>query len=336
MVMSAANTIPAEILTAIDRWTWRMFRSAKRVHIMDPEGTDLWYTARDEYFDSRREFFNEEHVKQWYPQNVAYGRTYLPGHIWGKPNYLLPKGLEDGTGIVAGTMNHIGPYPHMRIRFEGSRVVNIEAGGKFGDKLRNFLDRTHDLQYPGMPGKGLMYWWEASVGTNPKIYRPRKRYLHGWNCALYERMRSGIIHIGYGSVVSSEFEKQAVLNGMPIVGHWHVHLNFPTVEIEKKGGGKERIIEDGRLLALDDPEIRKIASKYGDPELFLQEDWIPAIPGINVDGDYWRDYANDPADWTMTELHICERWHHLFARMVGIECAPDHHGGAHGHQHQHG
>lgn len=336
MVMSAANTIPAELLAAIDAWTWRMFCSAKRVHITDPEGTDVWYTAHDTYFDANRQFYNEEHIRNWYPQNVAYGRTYLPGHIWGKPNFLLPRGLEDGNGVVAGTMNHIGPYPHMRLKFDGSRVVDIEGGGQFGDKLRNYLDQTYNIQYPGMPGKGLFYWWEASVGTNPKIYRPRKGYLQGWNCALHERQRSGIIHIGYGSVISSDYEKQAVLGGIPIVGHWHVHLNFPTVTIEKKGGGTDTVIRDGRLLALDDPDIRKIAAKYGDPDMWLQEDWIPAVPGINVEGDYWRDYAEDPMDWTMTELHICERWHHLFAKMMGIQCdhghkgCNAHHGAHHG------
>jgi len=321
MVMSAAHTVPAEILKAIDEWTWDRCRRTKRMHIVDPEGTDIWYTAHDEYFDSSRTYFNEEHIKQWYPQNVAYGRTYLPGHLWGKPNFLLPGAKEDGTGIVAGTMNHIGPFPHIRLKMEGSKVVDIEGGGEFGDKLRNLLDQTYNVQYPGHPDKGLMYWWENSIGTNPKIHRPRSGYLDGWNCALYERMRSGVVHIGYGSVISSAMEKEAVLSGMPIVGHWHVHLYFPDVDIETVDGGTERIIEDGRLLALDDPHVREVAAKYGDPDDFLQEDWIPAIPGINMEGDYWRDYAHDPMDWTATELSICRKWHHLYMKMTGAEHA---------------
>ncbi len=52
---------------------------------------------------------------------------------------------------------------------------------------------------------------------------------------------------------------------------------------------------------LDDPEVRKTAAKYGDPDEVLQEAWIPAIPGINVDGDYWQDYASNPAVWITRE-----------------------------------
>jgi hypothetical protein len=29
------------------------------------------------------------------------------------------------------------------------------------------------------------------------------------------------------------------------------------------------------MLALDDPEVRKIAEKYGDPDELLREDWVP-------------------------------------------------------------
>jgi len=38
-----------------------------------------------------------------------------------------------------------------------------------------------------------------------------------------------------------------------------------------------RIVEKGHLLALDDPEVRAIAAKYGDPDELLREDWIPEV-----------------------------------------------------------
>jgi hypothetical protein len=316
MVMSAAHTFPAELLIAIDHWTWDRMREGRAVHITDPEGTDLSYTSRAEYWDDKREFFNDEYITRFYPQNVAYGRTYLPGHIWGKPNFYLPQGLEDGHGTIAGTMNHVGPFPWINMTVENSSITGIEGGGLFGEKLRAIADRTADIQYPGMPGKGLLHWWEASIGTNPKIHRPRKDYMRGWNCALFERMRSGIVHIGFGSIISSAPETEATLAGLPNVGHWHVHLNYPTVTLETADGGREAIIEDGRLMALDDPEIRRLAERHGDPDRLLAEDWIPAVPGINMEGDYWRDYAQDPTGWTMAELNICRKWHHLYMKMI--------------------
>jgi len=33
----------------------------------------------------------------------------------------------------------------------------------------------------------------------------------------------------------------------------------------------------------------------------LEYDWIPALPGINYPGDYWRDYAHDPVSWIRRE-----------------------------------
>ena len=59
-------------------------------------------------------------------------------------------------------------------------------------------------------------------------------------------------------------------------------------------GKQFRLIDKGHLTLLDDPEIRKIAAKYGNPDEILKEKWVPAMPGINVPGDYMADYAKDP------------------------------------------
>lgn len=326
MVMSKANTIPGEILVALDEWIWDRIRAARRVHITDPEGTDLWYTSHDEYWDADRSYFNDEAMQHWYPQSPEYGKTYLPGHIWGKPNFLLPPHLEDLTGVAAGTLNDMGPYPYLKLKIENTHVVDIEGGGGFGDKLRRIQDETSHLQYPGNPLKGLLHMWEASIGTNPGVYRPRKGYGDGWNCGLNERMRSGVIHLGFGTVVSSGPEVQAAEAGFEWVGHWHIHLDFPTYEVEYADGTTEELISGGRLRALDDPDVRELAARFGDPEELLEESWVPAVPGINVDGDYQRDYAQDPNTWVQTELTICRKWHHLYMKMTGAEhSGHDHH-----------
>ena len=80
-------------------------------------------------------------------------------------------------------------------------------------------------------------------------------------------------------------------------GHLHIHLQFATVEIKNQKGQTHKVIDNGHLTALDDPDVRKLASKYGNPDEILKEAWIPKIPGINVAGDYEKDYASDPATW---------------------------------------
>ena len=42
------------------------------------------------------------------------------------------------------------------------------------------------------------------------------------------------------------------------------------------------VIDRGHLLSLDDPEVQKVAEKYGDPKELLAEEWIPAVPGVNA------------------------------------------------------
>jgi hypothetical protein len=37
---------------------------------------------------------------------------------------------------------------------------------------------------------------------------------------------------------------------------------------------------------LDDPDVRTLAAKYGDPYKLLTENWIPEISGINAPGSY--------------------------------------------------
>ncbi len=75
-----------------------------------------------------------------------------------------------------------------------------------------------------------------------------------------------------------------------------MHNYFATFEVKLRGTDRwYKIVDKGWLSAMDDPEVRSIASKYGVPDRLLRYDWIPPLPGINCEGDYLRDYAPDPA-----------------------------------------
>ena len=104
-----------------------------------------------------------------------------------------------------------------------------------------------------------------------------------------------MIHMGFGTLWRSEEEKWAGENGI-LYGHLHIHLLFPTFRIITKSGKEYTIIKNGRLTALDDPEVRELAEKYGDPDDLLREDWIPQIPGITAAGSY-DEYARNPGAW---------------------------------------
>ncbi len=66
--------------------------------------------------------------------------------------------------------------------------------------------------------------------------------------------------------------------------------------VVETASGEVPVIERGRLAAYDDPDVRDLASRYGDPDRLLRDDWVPDIPGITVDGSY-EAYAADPGRW---------------------------------------
>jgi len=316
ILASPAHAMPIEVLNAIDLWTWDRVRTCKRARITDPEGTDIEFTNHPGYWDANREFYNQDLTSATWTNNEHFGKTYLPGHVTGRPWMFLP-GKEDGNGVIAGTTNHIAPCDWTQLIVENSKIVKINEGGEFGNKLRALMDETDDIQYPEFPGKGLLYWWEASIGTNPHIHRPREQFPSGFVNCLYERVRSGVIHMGFGTIISSMAERRAARAGN-LVGHWHLHLYFPTYMMEREGDN-ETLIENGRLGALDDPKIRKLCAKYGDVDLWLDESWNPAVPGLNMDGDYWEHYGKDPLHWVNTELEICRNYHPMFMKMTGAD-----------------
>ena len=204
ILASPAHTMPIAVINAIDKWTWDRVRSAKRARIVDPEGTDIEFTNHSEYWDSRREFYSPDLTTATWRGNEHFGKQYLPGHITGRPWMFHPT-KEDGNGVIAGTTNHITACDWTQLIIENSKITRINEGGEFGDKLRAVMARAKDIQYPTFPDKGIMYWWEASIGTNPHIHRPRKDFPSGFVNCLYERVRSGVMHMGFGTIISSIF-----------------------------------------------------------------------------------------------------------------------------------
>ena len=272
-------TFPKELWNAIDRKTTEMIRNAETVHLTDPEGTDLTFTN---HFDDDGEY-------------VPRG---FPGHIFGHRTF--PKEETDTSGVIAGTLNHVNAFPHIEVEIEDGKTVGIDGGGEYGELWREALEVTEQYQYHRYPGSGLFWLWEMAIGTNPKMVRPSSKDLSTFNFTANERFRSGVIHCGFGTLTGSEIERRAEEEGIPW-GHVHVHLLFPTYEATTAAGETYTVIENGHLTALDDPEIREIAAKYGDPDELLAEDWIPGVPGVNEDGDYDEDYARDPLAWLETE-----------------------------------
>lgn len=281
---SGATTYPLELHQLINRKTWDViWRHGRggRVRITDPEGTDFSYSLHEGYYDGSRRGFTDNPVRSY---------SHLLGH---PPPPFLPE--EDATGVCAGTTSHYTrAFPHLRLRLEQGVVTHVEGGAEYGATWGELLDESRGTRYPMAPRPGLFWIWEVAIGTNPKIARPRNIHLLSSGGFEWERRRSGVIHLGFGTRWRGSEEVWAGERGL-LYGHLHVHLLFPTFAVTSRDGETREIIHNGRLTALDDPEVRELAARFGNPDDLLREDWVPSIPGITLPGDYQADFARDPA-----------------------------------------
>ena len=283
---------PREVWDLVEAKGWDMIYNKGRggsVRITDPEGTDITFPLHEEFFDMSR--YEGSGFKPFFNPKPFFC------HYWACPT--PPYTLEnwDVNGVCAGHLNHFScPYPTIKVYIEHGKVAKVEGGGDYGQEWREILEATKDIQYPGYPDKGLFWFWEVGIGTNPKMGRPSNAFMLSGCGTTFERLRSGYIHFGIGSMPLSDAEAWAKENGLPY-GHLHVHILQSTYEITTKDGEKLYLIKDGHMTALDDPEVREVAAKYGDPDEILKETWIPEIAGVNAPGDYEKDFAPDPLAW---------------------------------------
>jgi hypothetical protein len=281
--LQRSTTYPLDLHLLINKKTWDPVWNKGRggmARLTDPEGTDISWTYWEEYYDGSRYGFSAT------PRN---------GHLFSHPvPPLIAK--EDAAGVVAGTTSHFSrAFPRIKVELESGQIVRVMGGTAYGDAWRDLLEESRAVQYPCFPRPGLFYLWEAAIGTNPKILRPSHIERHSSGGFEWERRRSGVIHMGFGTLWRAPEEKWAGELGL-LYGHLHIHLLLPTLVVTAKDGREYTVIRDGRLTALDDPDVRELAKKYGDPDELLREDWIPQIPGITCPGSY-EEYARDPARW---------------------------------------
>jgi hypothetical protein len=277
-----SNLFPRALHRLINERTWSRItdNAGSRLRLTDPEGTNLSLTILPgPLADTTRH---------------DYGMSPKWGHLMAHPPTPI-EANDDSTGVIAGTLNHFSrPFPRIEVQVENARMTGISGGGAYGDAWRDLEAESKDIEYPCFPGPGLFWLWELAIGTNPKITRPSNiRYLSSGGFE-WERRRAGIIHCGLGTRWRSSEEVWAGERRL-VYGHLHVHLLAATLVVETPGGDVP-VIENGRLSAYDDPEVRDLAAQFGDPDQLLHDDWVPEIPGVTVPGDY-AEYAADPKAW---------------------------------------
>ncbi len=297
---SKAWTFPDELLEEIERRIIEATGKASLVRITDPEGTFLEFPL------------SADDAKRW--QMGAWQRGHLfmdPLQATVKEGEKVPHSTDvvpvfrDINGVLAGTSNHRGFIPRIELHFEHGRLIEVKGGGKYGDGIREMMDRYKNTHWPKYPDKGYFWFCDCALCTIVKSFRRTsdmfKSYWGFPNIA--ERNRAGVFHLGIGSRRHfKEHLEYANEHNLPL-GHIHVHNYFATYEIKLRGSEHwYKIVDKGWFTAMSDPEIRALATKYGDPDELLRYDWVPPLPGINCEGDYLKDYAPDPVAYLKKRL----------------------------------
>jgi hypothetical protein len=303
-VMNKAATFPGDIWKLAEERTVESLSWVDQVRVTDPEGTDFSFNT------------TEDEARMWGEGAYLQGHLFMfpsqatGGFMYSKVDYpalqkkWLPPLLIKVNGVFAGTNNHTGSFPRIEVHVKDGVVKEVKGGGIYGEVWREFLNypKINEAQYPHFPAPG--YWWlhEAGLGTNPKFFKRPDENRDGNNTS--ERNNAGVIHWGFGlrlyhgpdsPVESKEWVEFTKKNSLPDDHWWHIHNLLVTYRVRVRGTKNTwlTIIDKGELTALRSPEIRALASRYGNPDDLLSDDWAPHLPGINAPGQY-RDYANNP------------------------------------------
>lgn len=297
--LSKVQSFPLELLKELERRIVEPLGEASQVRLTDPEGTHLEYSL------------TAEQAKRWQIYALFHGHLFMDPFMAtsgelrlsaigaGGDSLECPPVFHDLNGVLAGTANHCGFFPRLELHFEHTRLVEVRGGGRYGDGVRELMDRNRDIQWPNYPDKGLFWFVDNALCTSVGAFRRTSDMFNSnWVYPnLPERTRAGVFHLGFGSRIyryEEEFQKYAQKHNLPR-GHIHVHNYFLTFEIKVRGTNYwHKIVDKGYVSCLDDPSLRAIAARYGDPDELLSYDWIPPLPGINCEGDYLKDYAPGP------------------------------------------
>ncbi len=307
-LMSQVPNVPADVWRMLEGKIIDPLAYSDRYEASDPEGTVLWSDI------------TPEEAQSWGDGSYQQGHLYmLPSQASGRypysrinypaisDNWIEPKQTRT-HGIVASTNSHATNHARIEVHLKEGYIDKIVGGGLYGDGMRVSMKypNINTMLWPFQKKPGFWWLYEAGTGTNPKYFKHPQELLAGQN--LSERNAGGVIHWSFGTEIqngpepdntmmspkSIEFAKE---HDLPVGHGMHHHNLMPTYQIRLRDTGNWiTLIEHGIVQTYFDPEVRALASRYGNPDELLRRDWVPEIPGITVPGNY-NDYAADPGKY---------------------------------------
>ena len=243
---------PGEIIGALVANIWETLRTGRNYHLTDPNGTDLTWTVDQQTWERYLELFGTR------PNNHG-------------PRLHLSK-APDMQGKLVSRRLHSGTIAEIELTIEGGRVVAIKGGGRIGEYMRTAFEEFADVHYPLFPGPGVNWVEYAVWGWIPRLAPAANAESMTWTARFAAEKfenRAGVVHVAIGTGAGALTTGFADMHGYPI-HHKDFNLFRATLTVDGR-----KVVDGGRLLALDSPEVRRIAAKYGEPDELLKVPWTP-------------------------------------------------------------
>ncbi len=313
-LQSLMSSYPGDLWQLAEEQTLEPISYAAEVKIDDPEGTNLHADITPEMADKWSQGAYQRGHLYMFPNQATgrFGYSFVNYPAF-QGKWLAREPITRIVGSIGGTQGHGGFFPHWEVVFKDGFISEVKGGGVQGEALRLFLNypKINDLVYPYHQTKGYWYLYEIAFGSHPKGFR-YPTPLMDMGSTQFERARSAVIHWGLGirlwhdpdaPTESKVWHDFTVKNNVPKDHGWHTHTYFTTYQVKLRNADKwVKLLDKGRMTSLDDPEVRALASRYGDPDYLLTEDWVPEVPGVNAPGDYMKDYASNPGKYALMTL----------------------------------
>ncbi len=228
-----------------EQWTWGARTpgpARKTIRVTAENGTDLTATYDPRYVVNTGFLPAPLRAGQW---NQLCGATVGIELFYDANGVVVLDGLhgeEEYKALPPVGSDVVYPLSQpIRWIFEG-KYATIE-GGPEAEIMRRIVDRAGT-----QAARALC---EIALGVNPKA-----------PLGSIPTRHAGVTHYAIGSTRGRTPTPE--LEDAPV--HTHGHIHMATVEVDG-----EPTIERGRLLVLDDPEVRATAAKHGDPEKIFGE-----------------------------------------------------------------
>ena len=304
--VSQVSTYPDDVWKLSEEQIIQLIADVDQIKITDPEGTDLSAAITEEMAARWAKGVYERGMLMMFP-NMATGRyarsmqTYPMATLGGE--WIARAPLALANGVIAGTAGPSGFFPRIEIHFKDGYVSQVTGGGDSGELLRTFLKypKINSTKYPNHDRPGWFYLYEIAMGTHPKWFRDPDLMMAG--DLSPEGKRAGVLNFGIGLGLESNgpstsgqslWQAFGAQNALPTHQGFGTYNYFATYSVHLRKSNKwVNLVDHGRMVSLEDPAVRALASKYGDPAQILADDWIPEVPGINAAGKY-ENYAIDP------------------------------------------